>query len=57
MIKKVWRRVGISEVSSYIKITIKDMIRNIIKESIIGGLYLFGVSMLGAVIVIAIYNI
>ena len=57
MIKKVWRRVVISEISSYIKITIKDMIRNIIKESIIGGLYLFGVSMLGAVIIIAIYNI
>lgn len=30
------------------------MIKNIIKESIIGGLYLFGVVMLGAVAVIAI---
>jgi hypothetical protein len=33
------------------------MIKNIIKESIIGGLYLFGAAMLGAVIVIAAYNI
>jgi len=33
------------------------MIRNIIKESIIGGLYLFGASIIGLVIVIAIYNI
>jgi hypothetical protein len=33
------------------------MIKNIIKESIIGGLYLFGASSIGAVIIVAIYNI
>jgi hypothetical protein len=33
------------------------MIRNIIKESIIGGLYLFMSAMLGAAIIVAIYNI
>jgi len=31
--------------------------KNLIKESIIGGLYLFGASMIGAVIVVALYNI
>jgi hypothetical protein len=33
------------------------MIKNIIKESIIGGLYLLGASSIGAVIIVAIYNI
>jgi hypothetical protein len=33
------------------------MIKNIIKESIIGGLYLFGASSIGAAIIVAIYNI
>ena len=33
------------------------MIRNIIKESIIGGLYLLSASSIGAAIIIAIYNI
>ncbi len=33
------------------------MIKNIIKESIIGGLYLFGASIMGAAIIVAIYNI
>jgi hypothetical protein len=56
-VKKVWGRVGSSPSCSYIKITIKDMIKNIIKESIIGGLYLFGASSIGAVIIVAIYNI
>ena len=31
--------------------------KHLIKESIIGGLYLFGISMLGAIVVIALYNI